>query len=193
MFTHPSHNSCAYIVSVKHLLDVARDNPGFGVKGPNKGTSGAADITCAKTNLPVQKRKKKTACFSFWICVYKSSLPSYTWASVPLSQCLKLLGQICIEKSFAYQTAGMQSPHHLSLIYREMHVALTRRSACPLYLHLPSLAVSISRGRGACDVCLYCICATTWRTCANAKCYFLYAFSSSHIHTHTHTPGQPSI
>lgn len=55
---------------------------------------------------------------------------------------LKLSRQICIEKPFAYQTAGTQSSHHLSLIYREMHVVLTCWSACPLYLHLPFVGIS---------------------------------------------------
>lgn len=59
-----------------------------------------------------------------------------------LSVFRKLLRQIYIEKPFAYQTAGMQRSHHLSLIYREMHVALTRRSACPLYLRLPFVGTS---------------------------------------------------
>lgn len=78
-----------------------------------------------------------------------SPIREHTWALKPLSHSVS--GQIYIERPFAYQAAAMRSAHHLSLIYREMHVALTLWRARPLYLHLPSAAVSYSISGGRVD------------------------------------------
>ena len=80
--------------------------------------------------------------FFFFFFFYPLSLSTPGPRCHSPALCLKLSRQICIEKPFAYQTAGTQSSHHLSLIYREMHVVLTCWSACPLYLHLPFVGIS---------------------------------------------------
>lgn len=76
-----------------------------------------------------------------YIYFYPSSLGTPEPWCYYTALCVMLSRHICIEKLFAYQTAGPQSSHHLSLIYREM-LMLTCWSACPLYLHLPFVGIS---------------------------------------------------
>lgn len=140
MFAHPFIIAVGTLCLSSTFLGVLRDDPSIRA---NKGTSGGANVTGAKTNLLF-----KIGCLSFggdFYSFFRFNPPSLSTPGPRCHSpalCLKLSRQICIEKPFAYQTAGTQSSHHLSLIYREMHVVLTRWSACPLYLHLPFVGIS---------------------------------------------------
>lgn len=137
MFAHHLRQKKAVIFCVcpTHFWSVPGDDPRIWV---TKGTSGR-EMSQVPKPLLFLFSDLRSVFFLFFFVLLSLSTPEPWYHYTAL--CLKLSRCICIEKLFAYQTAGPQSSHHLSLIYREM-LTLTCWSACPLYLHLPFAAVS---------------------------------------------------
>lgn len=131
---HLKEKSCGFIVSVQHIVRML--SPAFWATKRTRGR----EMSQVPPSPPLYFFFSFSNLYFVFIFFYPSFGTPEPWCHYTALY-LKLSRHICIEKLFAYQTAGPLSSHHISLIYREM-LTVTCWSACPLYLHLPFAGIS---------------------------------------------------